>query len=303
MKFCTSLAFNEPEHFCELAKTADASGWDFLAVSDHVVHPEKIESPYPYTEDHAPRWEAPAPWPDPFVAISAMAAVTTRLRFLTSIYVLPLRNPFIVAKALGTLAVMSGYRVGLGIGVGWMKEEFDLLEQSFSNRGRRASEMLEVMRKLWAGGMVEHHGIYYDFESLQMSPAALGRIPIAVGGTSDPALRRAARIGDGWISDIHSTDELREALRRFRLRERRVRRGRLQTAGRGRRDPPPDGAVGVLRRHRGISGGKEGRARALRGRRDREDELSPRCGEGATATGSADSRAVGGQRLKQARRF
>jgi probable F420-dependent oxidoreductase len=215
MKFCTSLAFNEPEHFCELAKTADASGWDFLAVSDHVVHPEKIESPYPYTEDHAPRWEAPAPWPDPFVAISAMAAVTTRLRFLTSIYVLPLRNPFIVAKALGTLAVMSGYRVGLGIGVGWMKEEFDLLEQSFSNRGRRASEMLEVMRKLWAGGMVEHHGIYYDFESLQMSPAALGRIPIAVGGTSDPALRRAARIGDGWISDIHSTDELREIVRKL----------------------------------------------------------------------------------------
>jgi probable F420-dependent oxidoreductase len=139
-----------------------------------------------------------------------MAAVTERLRFLTGIYVLPLRNPFVVAKALGTAAILSNYRVTLGFGVGWMKEEFDLLEQNFRNRGKRADEMLEVLRKLWAGGMVEHHGPFYDFEPLQMSPALEVEIPIVVGGLSEPALRRAARIGDGWISDIHSTDELRQ---------------------------------------------------------------------------------------------
>ena len=215
MKFCTSLAFCDPTQFCELAVTADACGWDYLAVSDHVVHPQTIESPYPYTEDHAPRWEAPAPWPDPFVAISAMAAVTQRLRFLTAIYVLPMRNPFTVAKALGTLAVMSNYRVGLGIGVGWMKEEFDLLEQSFRNRGTRTDEMVELMRKLWRGGMVEHHGTHYDFAPLQMSPAVEGEIPILVGGLSEAAFRRAARIGDGWISDVHSTEELREIVRKL----------------------------------------------------------------------------------------
>lgn len=209
MKFCTSLAFSDPRHFCDLAVTAETHGWDSFIVSDHVVHPKTIASPYPYTANQEPRWEAPAPWPDPFVAMSAMAAVTQRLRFITGIYVLPLRNPFVVAKALGTAAIMSGNRVTLGFGVGWMKEEFDLLEQDFGNRGKRADEMIEVMRKLWAGGMVEHHGRFYDFDLLQMSPAVEEPIPLVVGGLSEPALRRAARLGDGWISDIHSVEELR----------------------------------------------------------------------------------------------
>jgi len=210
MKFCASLAFSDPRHFREIAVAAEAADWDYLVASDHVVHPENIDSPYPYTADNAPRWEASAPWPDPWVAISAMSAVTERLRFLTSIFVLPLRNPIAVAKTVGTLAVMSGHRIDLGIGIGWMKEEFDLLGEDFHNRGKRTDEMVEVMRKLWSGGMVEHHGRYYDFDRLQMSPAVEGRIPIIVGGLSEPALRRAARIGDGWTSDIHSTEELRD---------------------------------------------------------------------------------------------
>ena len=86
MKFCASLAFSDPTHFCDLAVTADACGWDSLIVSDHVVHPDSIASPYPYTANHEPRWEASAPWPDPFVSIGAMAAVTQRLRFITFVY-------------------------------------------------------------------------------------------------------------------------------------------------------------------------------------------------------------------------
>jgi probable F420-dependent oxidoreductase len=218
VKFLSSVAFNDPAHFCALARTADTCGWDGIIVSDHVVHPEKIGSPYPYTADGAPRWQAPAPWPDPWVSIGAMAAVTERLRFYTGIYVLPLRNPFVVAKAVGTAAYLSDYRVSLGVGVGWMREEFELLEQDFRRRGRRTEEMIEVMRKLWAGGMVEHHGEFYDFERLQMSPALDGPVPILVGGLSEPALRRAARY-DGWISDLHTTDELRgivAAIRRYR---------------------------------------------------------------------------------------
>ena len=216
MKFVTSLAFSDPTHFCEIAHAADACGWDGIVVSDHVVHPEKIESPYPYTRDGSTRWQAPAPWPDPWVAVGAMAAVTERIRFTTGIYVLPLRNPFVVAKAVSTAAVMSGDRVTLGVGVGWMKDEFDLLEQSFRNRGRRMDEMIEVMRTLWAGGMVEHHGEYYDFGRLQMSPAPKARIPILIGGLSEPALRRVGRLGDGWISDIHTTQELREIVAKIR---------------------------------------------------------------------------------------
>ena len=216
MKFVTSLAFSDPTHFFEIARAADDCGWDGIVVSDHVVHPEKIESPYPYTRDGSTRWQAPAPWPDPWVAVGAMAAVTERIRFYTGVYVLPLRNPFVVAKAVSTAAVMSGDRVTLGVGVGWMKDEFDLLEQSFRNRGRRMDEMIEVMRTLWAGGMVEHHGEYYDFGRLQMSPAPKARIPIVIGGLSEPALRRVGRLGDGWISDIHTTQELREIVAKIR---------------------------------------------------------------------------------------
>jgi probable F420-dependent oxidoreductase len=216
MKFVTSLAFSDPTHFCDVARAADDCGWDGIVVSDHVVHPETIESPYPYTSDGSPRWQAPAPWPDPWVAVGAMAAVTGRIRFYTGVYVLPLRNPFVVAKAVSTAAVMSGDRVTLGVGVGWMKDEFDLLEQSFRNRGRRMDEMIEVMRTLWSGGMAEHHGEYYDFGRLQMSPAPKARIPILIGGLSEPALRRVGRVGDGWISDIHTAEELREIVAKIR---------------------------------------------------------------------------------------
>jgi probable F420-dependent oxidoreductase len=216
VKFCCSLAFNDPTHFVDVARSAEECGWDYLMVSDHVVHPEKIASPYPYTADGAPRWEAPAPWPDPWVAIGAMAAVTTRLRFMTSVYVLPLRNPFVVAKALGTAAVMSGGRVTFGIGAGWMEEEFTLLEQSFRSRGRRMDEIVQVMRTLWTGGMVEHHGEFYDFERLQMSPAVEEPIPIYSGGLSKPALRRVGRLTDGWISDLHSIEEFREIIGKIR---------------------------------------------------------------------------------------
>jgi len=226
VKFCCSLAFGDPTHFVELAKTAEECGWDVLMLSDHVVHPEKIASSYPYTEDGAPRWEAPAPWPDAWVAIAAMAAVTSRIRFMTSVYVLPLRNPFVVAKAVGTAAVMSGGRIIFGVGAGWMEEEFLLLEQGFRRRGARMDEMITVLRKLWAGGMTEHHGEFYDFDRLQMSPAVSQRIPIYSGGLSPPALRRVGRVSDGWISDLHSTPELVEIV--ARLRAERARFGREQ---------------------------------------------------------------------------
>jgi probable F420-dependent oxidoreductase len=226
VRFLASLAFSHTTELLELARGAEASGWDGVVVSDHVVHPERIATPYPYTPDGAPRWQASAPWPDPWVAIGAMAAVTRRLRFLTGIFVLPLRSPFLVAKAVGTAALLSNHRVALGIGAGWMEEEFRLLEQPFRDRGRRMDEMIEVLRKLWTGEMVEHHGRFYDFDRLQMSPGVPERIPIYCGGVSEAALRRAARLADGWISDLHTTEELRRLVARVRLL--RAERGRAE---------------------------------------------------------------------------
>lgn len=224
MKFTCSLAFTDLGHYVECARVADACGWDAMVVSDHVVHPEKIATPYPYTADGTPRWDAPTPWPDPWVVIGAMAAATERIRFLTAIYVLPMRNPFVVAKAVGTAAVLSNDRVTLGIGAGWMEEEFALLEQPFARRGARMDEMLAVLRKLWAGGMVEHHGEFYDFPRLQMSPAVERPIPIYSGGVSKVAFRRVGRLSDGWISDLHTTAELAEIV--AELRRQREEHGR-----------------------------------------------------------------------------
>ena len=226
-----------------------------------------------------------APWPDPWVTIAFLAGQTTTLRFFTNIYVLPARPPVAVAKLVGTAAVLSGNRVALGIGMGWMEEEFDAMEQPFAGRGRRADEMLDVIRTLWTGEVVEHHGAHYDLPPLEVQPVPSEPVPVWVGGTSDAALRRAAR-NDGWISDLHTTDELRairariDGFRREYGRDHlpfamvgrqqgRRRPRRLPAHGRRRRHPPHDLAVGLLRGARGHAAAEARRHPPLRRRRHR----------------------------------
>jgi probable F420-dependent oxidoreductase len=207
MEFCVATSFSPVGQLVPLARAADQAGFAAVSLSDHVVNPVTIRSPYPYTPDGSRRWEMGTPWPDPWVAIGAMAAATERIRFFTNVFVLPARTPFAVAKAVGTAAALSGDRVALGVGMGWMEEEFDAMEQDFRRRGKRADEMLEVIAKLLTGEVVEHHGEFYDFDPLEMLPAPSRPVPVWVGGMSDAALRRAAR-NDGWISDIHTTEEI-----------------------------------------------------------------------------------------------
>lgn len=209
MKFSIPVAFLNPLELPAIARAAEEAGFHALAVSDHVVHPADIESKYPYTADGGRHWNEATPWPDPWVTIGALAAVTTTLRFFTNVYILPARNPFLVAKAVGTAAVLSSNRVALGIGVGWMKEEFDLLGQSFDGRGRRTDEAIEILRLLWSGRTIEFRGECFSIPPTSMSPVPSAPIPIYGGGLSKPAFRRAARLLDGWIAVIHSTEELR----------------------------------------------------------------------------------------------
>lgn len=215
MRFVLPTAFLDPRHFADMATAADDAGWWAVTVSDHVIHPEAMTSKYPYVEGGKPYWTSANPWPDPWVTIAAMAAVTERVRFMTNVFILPARNPFLVAKAVGTAAVLSADRVALGIGVGWMKEEFELLEQSFAGRGKRTDEAIEILRRLWSGGMVEYQGECYAFGRVEMSPAPRAKIPIYAGGLSDRALDRAARLCDGWISVVHTVDEIRDYARRL----------------------------------------------------------------------------------------
>ena len=218
MKFCFSATFSPTDHYAAMAKAGDASGWTTMSVSDHLINPTKTRSTYPYTKDGERRWEMGTEWPDPWVTIAHLTGMTERLRFLTTVYILPARTPVHVAKQVGTAAVLSGNRVELGIGMGWMEEEFDAMGVPFARRGKRADELLEVLRKLWTGEVVEHHGEFFDVPSLEMLPAPSEPIRVHVGGTSEAALRRAAR-NDGWVSDLHTIEELaaiRQQIERYR---------------------------------------------------------------------------------------
>ena len=192
MKFVLNVAYAPVSELCDLARACDDAGFDAIAISDHLIHPERLATPYPYSADGKPRWEPFTEWPDPWVTIGALAAVSERLRFVTSVYVLPLRSPFQVAKSVATAAVISRDRVVLGVGAGWMREEFLAMEQVFERRGRRMDEMIEVMRKLWnPEGYAILHGEFFDFGPVEMRPVPAAPIPIWVGGLSRPALRHS----------------------------------------------------------------------------------------------------------------
>lgn len=215
MRFSIVTAFQPTEHLLPLARAADELGYHAISVPDHVVDLETLETPYPYTPDGSRRWPIDAEWPDPWVLIGALAAVTTRVRFFTSIYVAAMRNPFQVAKSVGTAAVLSGDRVSLGVGIGWCREEFDLLEQDFRTRGRRTDEGLALMKALWQPGFTEFEGEFYSAPRMQMNPTPSAPIPILVGGLSEIAFRRAVK-HEGWVGDIYTLEEACGHARRLR---------------------------------------------------------------------------------------
>lgn len=218
MRYSVVTAFQPVDHLLPLARAADELGYHSISVPDHVVDLETLATPYPYTADGSRRWPIEADWPDPWVLIGAMAAVTSSVRFFTSVYVTALRNPVQVAKTVGTAAVISGNRVALGVGIGWCREEFELLGQDFGTRGKRTDEGLALMRELWEPGWNEFEGAFHQVPRLQMNPSPSARIPILVGGLSEIAMRRSAR-HDGWVGDIYPLAEAcahAETLRRLR---------------------------------------------------------------------------------------
>ena len=221
MKFYISSAFRNTREIVEIAKVADDLGYDGMGIPDHIVNLETLSTPYPYTKDGQRRWQPFTEWPDPWVLVGALAQVTTRLRFVTTVYIPAMRNAYSAAKAIGTAAYLADGRVEFGIGVGWCADEFALMEQPFSDRGKRTDEMLELMQKLWSPGWAEFGGEFYQTPRLEMEPTP-PRIPVYVGGLSEIALRRAARY-DGWIGDLIKTDRAIAAA--ARLRELRIENG------------------------------------------------------------------------------
>lgn len=208
MEFAVALAYNDPEQLPALARAAEEAGFGSVILSDHILYPEKLTTNYPYTSSGRPPWSPDTPWPDPFVVAAALAAHTQRLRFIVSVFVMALRDPVLAAKTIMTTSVMTGQRLDLGIGVGWMREEFETVGQPFTGRGRRVDESIEILRKFEAGGLVEHHGEIFDFPPVRMAPVPSRPTPIFGGGLSAPALRRAATLCDGWAGQIQKRGEI-----------------------------------------------------------------------------------------------
>jgi probable F420-dependent oxidoreductase len=235
MKFWQSITWAETDQLCDLARHADALGFEGIIGADHALYPKTMEPIYPYSETGRPPQTAESEYPDMWTSTAAMAAVTERLRFVCGVYVLPLRDPIEVAKQAATLSILSQGRFVLGAGVGWMKEEFEIYGVDFASRGRRMDEMIEILHGLWEGEFFEFHGEFFDFDPIVVSPKPSHPIPIYFGGAAPVALRRTARVGDGWIGTGNKPEDVPAVLADIAQ----------QRAQFGRADLPFDSLVGL----------------------------------------------------------
>ncbi|MAG30614.1 MAG: LLM class F420-dependent oxidoreductase [Deltaproteobacteria bacterium] len=207
-----------PEIVGRYVQTAEAAGFASLWASEHVVFFEDYAATYPYAEGGRPPMATDTAMMEPLNLLSFIAAKTERMRLGTGVFLLPQRNPVYTAKETSTVDVLSGGRLDFGIGVGWMREEFQALNVPFEERGARCDEYIEVLKRLWTQDVAEYSGRFYDLPACVQYPHPVQKPhpPILIGGTSAPAIRRAARLGDGWVAINLSPDEATEMLASLR---------------------------------------------------------------------------------------
>ncbi len=192
------------------AQAAEAAGFDSLWVSDHVIVPKRLASRYPYNETGEFPFRPDAPFLDPIATLLFVAGCTERARLGTAVLIVPYRNPVVQAKELATLDFVSGGRLILGIGTGWMEEEFAALGVPFAHRGGRTDEYLALMKRLWTSDDTSFSGRYYQLDDVGFAPKPLQQPhpPVWGGGHSEPAFRRGGRYCDGWLGANVSAEEV-----------------------------------------------------------------------------------------------
>lgn len=226
LAFASSIGI-DGETALEICRRAEAVGFESVWGGEHVVLPDSIGSRYPYTADGKIPAEPDTPIPDPLIWLAFAAAAAPKLRLGTCILIVPQRNPLVLAKELATLDRLSGGRVELGLGVGWLKEEFAALGVPWEHRGARNDEYIAAMRALWAAPHAEFHGEFVDFPPVTCSPRPVQKsIPILVGGDTDVAIARAVRLADGYFPGEGDAERLARLIERLRV-----------AAERGDRDP------------------------------------------------------------------
>lgn len=220
MKFAITFGQLHPAYWLEAVREADRLGYESAWLPEHLVFPVEMRGQLVPGEEHPP---VPPSTPvyEPGAYLSFVAAQTTRIRLGTFVYLLGIRHPFVGARAFATLDVLSGGRAEVGVGAGWMTTEWEAVGLDPATRGRRLDEAIEVCKRLWTEEVIEHHGEFFDFAPVMFEPKPVQHPhpPIVVGGESDRALRRAARLGDGWIGMSHTPESVVPQVRKLRAFE------------------------------------------------------------------------------------
>ena len=206
--YAAVMTFAGPEGARAIARGAEEAGFESLWTGEHVVMPADYTSPYPYSDDGRVPGEGRAEMADPLVWYAFAAAITERLRFTTGVLVLPQRNPLVVAKQAATLDRLSGGRFSLGVGIGWLREEFEALGVPFEHRGQRHDDYVGALRALWGEPEASYQSTHVSFRAARLTPHPASPIPIVIGGHSEAAARRAGRIGDGFFPAKGAPEQL-----------------------------------------------------------------------------------------------
>jgi len=199
VRFSYAESMTDPSFYAPLARAAEDAGYDSMVVPDSICYPRHSESVYPFNPDGSREFLEDKPFLEPFSLIPALGAVTTRLRFVTFVLKLPVRNPVLVAKQATSTAVLTGNRLVLGVGTSTWREDYEVTGVPWAHRGQRMDEELRIIRGLSAGGYFEYHGEIFDLPPVKISPVPTEPVPVLLGGHADAALRRAARSGNGWL--------------------------------------------------------------------------------------------------------
>jgi probable F420-dependent oxidoreductase len=219
MRFTYAEAMCDPAQLVPLARAAEEAGYDSFSIPDSLCYPRESDTEYPYNDDGTREFLEGKPFIEPFCLMSALGAVTERLRFATFVIKLPIRHPALVAKQATSVAVMTDNRLTLGVGLSPWPEDYKVTGTEWRRRGKRLDEMIEILRGLGSGEFFEYSGEFYQIPAIKLCPVPTQPLPILVGGHADGALRRAARLGDGWMhgGGIHEKlDDLLAKLARFR---------------------------------------------------------------------------------------
>ena len=199
MRFSYAEAMIDPSLYGPLARAVEDAGYDGFIVPDSICYPRHSDASYPYTPDGDRSFIEDKPFIDPFALSALMGAVTERLRFITSVLKLTIRDPVLVAKQVTSLAALIGGRFALGVGTSPWPEDYEATGVPWKGRGKRTDEMLEIIRGLGSGDYFSYDGDVFRLPAIKLCPVPEQPVPLLIGGHGEPALRRAARVGDGWI--------------------------------------------------------------------------------------------------------